>query len=158
MWKLGTTSGRAWYDPTLGRFISLAPRPVFQEHPYAFAAGNPIRFFDFTGEDFFVVDAEDLDMESAVRRAILALQQNLFDIGPCDCPEEGSVCFDACECLMGVLWSDGDECENFTVNLDYDVPYYCSGIKKGFHLSGCTIHICVTRSLSSTRFKTWPQH
>ena len=39
-----------WYDPMLGRFISKAPFPVFQEHSYTYCNNNPTRLIDPRGE------------------------------------------------------------------------------------------------------------
>ena len=38
-----------WYDPQTATFASRAPFPVFVEHPYAVAHGNPLRSSDATG-------------------------------------------------------------------------------------------------------------
>ena len=38
-----------WYEPEMGRFLSKAPYPPDQEHPFGFCEKNPLKYIDPTG-------------------------------------------------------------------------------------------------------------
>ncbi len=40
---------RRWYDPSRGHFLSKAPYPSHIEHPYGYAANNPLLLYDPSG-------------------------------------------------------------------------------------------------------------
>ena len=38
-----------WYEPEIGKFISKAKSPLYDEHPYVYCQNNPISYTDLTG-------------------------------------------------------------------------------------------------------------